>query len=54
MLNKTKRNNDDIFIYENEIRPWLPNKIFEAYTHTIINQELKQAYTNAVEAKSKK
>ena len=32
-MNKIKRNKDDIFIYENEIRPWLPNKIFDAHSH---------------------
>ncbi len=33
MKHKIKRNKDDIFIYENEIRPWLPNKIFDAHSH---------------------
>ena len=28
-----ERNRNDIFIYENEIRPWLPNKIFDAHSH---------------------
>lgn len=32
-MDKIKRNNDDIFIYKNEIRPWLPAKIFDAHSH---------------------
>ena len=28
-----KRNDDDLLIYENEIRPYLPEKIFDAHSH---------------------
>jgi len=30
---KQKRNADDILIYDNEIRPYIPEKIFDAHTH---------------------
>jgi len=33
MKPKIKRNNNDIFIYKNEIRSWLPNKIFDSHSH---------------------
>ncbi len=28
---------DDRLIYEREIRPWLPGRIFDAHTHLLIN-----------------
>ncbi len=28
---------DDLFVYENEIRPWLPEKLFDAHVHCIDN-----------------
>ncbi len=29
------RNDDDLFIYEREIRPWLPRRIFDAHSHLL-------------------
>lgn len=41
-----KRNRDDILIYENEIRPYLPEKIFDAHTH-LCKRELHQYNSEA-------
>lgn len=41
-----KRNGDDIFIYENEIRPYLPEKIFDAHTH-LCKRELHEYHSDA-------
>ncbi len=32
-MQNIERNRNDIFIYKNEILPWLPKKIFDAHTH---------------------
>ena len=43
-----KRNADDIFIYDNEIRPYLPEKIFDAHSH-LCKRELHEYNSDADE-----
>jgi predicted TIM-barrel fold metal-dependent hydrolase len=38
-MKKLKRNSDDIFIFNHEIRPYLPDRIFDAHSH-LCNTEL--------------
>ena len=37
-MQKLKRSENDLFIYEHEIRPWLPDQIFDAHCH-LLNAE---------------
>lgn len=41
-----KRNSDDIFIYNHEIRPYIPEKIFDAHSH-LSNREFHNLPTDA-------
>lgn len=47
-MKKQKRNADDIFIYDNEIHPYLPEKIFDAHTH-LCKRELHEYHSDADE-----
>ncbi len=40
-----KRNADDILIYNNEIRPYIPEKIFDAHTH-LCKRELHEYHSD--------
>ena len=47
-MKKQKRNADDIFIHDNEIRPYLPEKIFDAHTH-LCKREFHEYHSEADE-----
>ena len=45
-MKKLKRNSDDIFIYNHEIRPYLPDKIFDAHCH-LLNTEFHEYHRSS-------
>lgn len=45
-MKKLKLNNNDLFIYENEIRPYLPKSIFDAHSH-ILKTKFHNYYDNS-------